>query len=275
MLAKRIATALVGIPVAVYIINYGQWLFGITVSFLALAAWHEYYVMVGRNGHHPSYLLGFLGITLFLGCAWVGNPQETVTVATLITLIILGKTVIACGKFSLPDAAFTLLGLFYIGLPFSHLLLLRFMDASLFAIPSAGLMSTGALFLWLAFIGTWASDTFAYLVGSKYGKTKLCPTISPGKTREGALGGLCGSILSVLAFGYLFHIPFIHLVFMGLFVGLSAPFGDLVESSLKRYCCVKDSGRLLPGHGGVLDRFDSIMFTVPTVYYYVQFFLLR
>lgn len=274
MLAKRIATALVGIPVAVYVINYGQWLFGITVSFLALAAWHEYCVMVGRGGHYPSRLLGFIGVALVLGCAWIGNSQETVTVITFITLIVLGKTVFSYGKFSLVDAAFTLLGFLYIALPFSHLLLLRFLDPSLSGGSSAG-MSMGALFLWIAFIGTWASDTFAYLVGSKFGKVKLCPAISPGKTREGAIGGLLGSILSVVIFGYIFHIELLHLFFMGLFVGLAAPFGDLVESSLKRFCCVKDSGKLLPGHGGVLDRFDSIMFTVPAVYYYIQFFLIR
>ncbi|WP_312517745.1 phosphatidate cytidylyltransferase [Anaerospora sp.] len=273
MLAKRIATALVGIPVAVYVINYGQWLFGLTVSFLALAAWHEYCVMVEQNGIYPSKLLGLIGVALVLGCAWVGNSQETVTVLTLISLIILGKTVISYGKFSLVDAALTLLGLLYIALPFSHLLLLRFLEPSLSS-TSAG-MTTGAMYLWIAFVGTWASDTFAYLVGSKFGKAKLCPAISPGKTREGAIGGLFGSIFAVLILGHFFHIALIHSFFMGVFVGLVAPLGDLVESSLKRYCCVKDSGRLLPGHGGVLDRFDSIMFAVPAVYYYVEFFLIR
>ena len=138
----------------------------------------------------------------------------------------------------------------------------------------AGTLSAGAVYLWIAFLGTWASDTFAYLVGSKIGRTKLAPLISPGKTREGAVGGLIGTIVTVAVFGSLFQLPLHHLLALGLLVGIVAPLGDLVQSVIKRYVGVKDSGNFFPGHGGVLDRFDSILFAVPAVYYYIQIFLL-
>lgn len=274
MVAKRVATAVIGIPVAIFIINYGQWLFGLAISFLALVAWYEYVKMMENKQLKPSFWIGIIGVTLFLGCAWFGNPLETATIAILCTLIVLGKTVMAYHHFSLPDAAFTLLGLFYIGLSFSHLLLLRFVDMA-FSVPSTLSLSYGALYLWIAFLGTWASDTFAYFVGTKFGRTKLCPAISPSKTREGALGGLAGSVITIVIFGSQFGVPAMHLLCLGLVVGVAAPVGDLVESVMKRYAGVKDSGKFFPGHGGVLDRFDSILFAVPAVYYYVQVFLLR
>lgn len=273
MLAKRIATAVVGIPVAIYIINYGQWLYGITISFLALVAWREYTQIMLNNQIRIAVTVGYSGIVLFIACSWLGNPIEIAAVSTLITIAVLVRTVFTHLTFSLIEAALTLLGLFYIGFSFSHLLLLRFID-SVYLVPSTSSLSYGAMYLWIAFLGTWASDTFAYFVGSKYGRIKLCPAISPGKTREGAIGGLIGSMLTVLAFGSFFGIPWNHLIAMGLLVGFAAPLGDLVESVIKRYAGVKDSGAFFPGHGGVLDRFDSIMFTVPVVYYYVQVFLL-
>ena len=171
------------------------------------------------------------------------------------------------------DVAFSILGIFYIGLAFSHLLLLRFTDSSLIIPTFFGLMPMGEVYLWLAFIGTWASDTFAYFIGSFLGKHKLCPAISPGKTIEGGIGGLLGSVGVVLAIGMTLHMPIQHGLALGILIGVAAPAGDLVESALKRFTGVKDSGNILPGHGGVLDRFDSILFTVPVVYYYIHGFI--
>ncbi|HEY3425677.1 MAG TPA: phosphatidate cytidylyltransferase [Negativicutes bacterium] len=273
MLGKRLLTAIIGIPVAVYIINYGQGLFVVAVTLLNLLAWHEYCGMLRKKDIKVSYRLGILGNIILLGCAWWGNSQETIMVMLVITLLVLVKTVISCQAFSLSDAAFTLLGMMYIGLCFSHLILLRFTNDFVYFVTSFATLSAGAVYLWLPFIGTWASDSFAFLVGSQLGKHKLCPTVSPGKTVEGVIGGLVGSILAVIAFGNFFHIPLLHTVMIGILVGIVAPLGDLAESALKRFTGVKDSGRILPGHGGVLDRFDSILFAVPTVYYYVQTFM--
>lgn len=273
MLSKRILTAVIGIPIAIYIINFGQWLFTLSIVLLALIAWQEYYAMMRYKGVQISYLVGLAGTGLLLGCAAFGNSQELVFTIMLMLVLSISTIITSCTKVTIADGAFTFLGIIYIGLSFSHLIMLRFTDNLTTVISPIADLPAGAFYIWLAFIGTWASDTFAYFVGLKFGRTKLCPAISPAKTREGAIGGLIGCILAIGLAGSLFKLPLLHSATIGLLVGIAAPLGDLVESAIKRYAGVKDSGKLLPGHGGVLDRFDSIMFTVPTVYYYVYAFI--
>jgi phosphatidate cytidylyltransferase len=274
MLGKRILTAVIGIPVAVYVINYGEWLFAAAVLVLTLLAWHEFYTMLQNKNIKIYYSLGILINIFILGCAWLGNSQEFIMVMFLGTLLALLKVVTSGNKFTVVDAAFSLLGLFYIGMSFAHLLLLRYTDSSLYLTTSWGQLSAGAAYLWLAFVGTWASDTFAFFTGSYFGKNKLCPLISPSKTVEGALGGMVGSIIAIIVLGMLFKLPVSHSAIMGILVGIAAPLGDLVESAMKRFAGVKDSGQILPGHGGILDRFDSILFAVPVIYYYMHAFIL-
>lgn len=270
MLGRRLFTALIGIPITIYVINYGEWLFAAAILILTLLAWHEFYVMLQNKNIRIFYNLGFLTNVLILGCAWLGNPNEIIMILFLATLFILLKVVVSGNKFTIADAAFSLLGIMYIGISFSHLLLLRYSDSSLNIVTSWGALSGGTAYLWLAFIGTWANDTFAYFVGSRFGRHKLCPAISPAKTIEGALGGMLGSILVILALGELFKVSVGQSLVMGILVGLAAPIGDLTESAIKRFANVKDSGRILPGHGGILDRFDSILFVVPVIYYFLH-----
>lgn len=275
MLGKRILTAIVGIPVAVYVISYGQWLFAMAVLILALLAWYEFYAMLKNKNINVLYSWGFLINSVILGCAWLGNSQEFVAVVFVSTLLALLRIVTTSSKFTVVDAAFSVLGISYIGVSFAHLLLLRFTDHSIYIMTSWGQISSGAAYLWLAFVGTWASDTFAYFVGTYFGRHKLCPKISPGKTAEGALGGILGSIIAIIVLGTVFKLSIVHSLVMGILVGVAAPIGDLVESAMKRFAGVKDSGQILPGHGGILDRFDSILFTVPAIYYYMHAFVLR
>jgi phosphatidate cytidylyltransferase len=272
MLTKRIVTAVIGIIAAVFIVNYGQWVFAVAALCLTLLAWHEFTAMLFRREVELSYWLGVAGVALVWGTAWLGNARETVAVLLLVSFVILAKMVLAHATFTLRDAACTIAGMIYVGLAFAHLVLLRFSDQSLILATSFGSLSAGAAYLWLAFVGTWSSDTFAFFVGSKFGKHKLAPAVSPGKTWEGTVGGVVGSVLGVAIMGGLCQFSLVHSAVIGLLVGVVAPLGDLVESSIKRFCGVKDSGRLLPGHGGVLDRFDSVMFAAPAVYYYLQLF---
>ena len=275
MLGKRILTAVIGMPIAVYVINYGKGLFATAVLILMLLAWREFQQMLENKNINICYGLGIIINILMLGCAWQGNSQELVMLSFLSTLLVLCWTVISSKKFNVIDAAFTSLGISYIGMSFAHLLLLRYTDGPLYLMTSWGQISAGAAYLWLAFVGTWASDTFAYFVGTYLGKHKLCPAISPGKTIEGAIGGMVGSILVIILLGKLFNLPVHHSAIMGILVGIVAPIGDLVESAMKRFAGVKDSGNILPGHGGILDRFDSILFAVPAIYYYMHIFVLR
>lgn len=274
MLMKRVVTALVGALAAGYIINYGQWVYASTVAILALLAWREFCQMFSKKKIILWNGIGSLGILILLGCAWFGNSQEIIMLVFAMTLFILVRTVVFPNSFNIVNASVTLLGILYIGLSFSYLLLLRFTDASNVISSIFGNLTIGTAFLWVTFLGTWANDTFAFFVGSHFGRHKLCPQVSPGKTIEGAIGGVIGSILIVCIAGSFFNLSFLHSLIVGLFIGIVGPLGDLTESAIKRFTGVKDSGNLLPGHGGVLDRFDSIMFAVPTVYYYLHAFIL-
>jgi phosphatidate cytidylyltransferase len=274
MLGIRLLTAVIGIPITIFVINYGEWLFAVAILILTLLAWHEFYIMLQNKNIRVFYNVGFLVNLLILGCAWLGNPQEIIMILFFTMLFTLLKIVVSSNKFTVVDAAFSLFGIMYIGISFSHLLLLRYSDSSVHIATSWGTLSAGAAYLWLAFVGTWANDTFAYFVGSRFGKHKLCPVISPAKTIEGALGGMFGSILASILLGMLFQLSVGQSLVIGILVGLAAPIGDLTESAIKRFTNVKDSGRILPGHGGILDRFDSILFVVPVVYYYVYGFVL-
>ena len=117
----------------------------------------------------------------------------------------------------------------------------------------------------------WSVDTFAYFFGRWFGKNKLAPQLSPGKTIEGSIGGLIGAILVGGAFGHWIHLPLMHGLAVGALAGVMGQVGDLFESALKREMGIKDFGRVLPGHGGALDRFDSLLFVAPLAYLYLHF----
>ena len=129
--------------------------------------------------------------------------------------------------------------------------------------------------VWVMFIGTWASDSFAYFAGRAFGSHKLAPAISPNKTIEGFFGGLIGTIAVVVGLGWLLAMPLPQMAALGAAIAVLGTLGDLVESMMKRQTGIKDSGAIIPGHGGVWDRFDSVLFTVPLVYYYTVYIVLR
>lgn len=164
---------------------------------------------------------------------------------------------------ALASIAVTLFGLLYIAWLFSFFVKLKFMPQ-------------GALLVSFVILVTKMGDIGAYLVGSSIGKRNLIPRISPHKTMEGTMGGLVFSVLSaVLSKLYLPSFPMGHLIVLGFLLGILAQVGDLAESLLKRDCCVKDSGAILPGFGGMLDLMDSLLFTTPIFYFYVEVLMKR
>lgn len=267
MLVQRIVTGLVGMLVTFFVVNQGGALFSAAVAVLAATAWHEYCGAFARFKLRPSYALGMLGIAFVLGCAHFGQWQDAAGVMTLTTLLVLSKAVLFSAQFSIRQACVSVCGVFYIALPFAHLILLRAMEGQALL---GGALTLGCALVWTMFIGTWASDTFAFFVGSHFGKHKLCPKISPGKTKEGFAGAIAGTIALTTAFGAYLGWPLGHMAALGALIAVTGTIGDLVESSFKRLTGIKDSGSFLPGHGGAWDRFDSVLFTAPMVYYYVQ-----
>jgi len=152
------------------------------------------------------------------------------------------------------------LGLLYLPFLLGHLVLLRPLE-------------DGRSWIFLVLLVVMACDTFAYFVGSQFGKRKLYPAVSPNKSIEGGVGGLAGSVLAVLlaSITFLPQIGIIDGVFVGLLLGVAGQLGDLFESLLKRACGVKDSGTIIPGHGGMLDRLDSLLFAFPVVYFLAKY----
>ena len=178
------------------------------------------------------------------------------------------------GDVSVHDAAVSVAGICYIGMPFALLILLRNMTGPVYTTPIET-FSCGAVMVWVMFIGTWASDSFAYFAGRAFGSHKLAPAISPNKTIEGFFGGLIGTIAVVVGLGWLLAMPLPQMAALGAAIAVLGTLGDLVESMMKRQTGIKDSGAIIPGHGGVWDRFDSVLFTAPLVYYYTVYIVLR
>ncbi|OGW19807.1 MAG: hypothetical protein A3K09_02785, partial [Nitrospinae bacterium RIFCSPLOWO2_12_FULL_47_7] len=159
-------------------------------------------------------------------------------------------------RLAINQIAYTLLGVFYVAGLLGFFVLLRNLQE-------------GPFLIFFVFIVIWLGDTAAYYAGRRFGKTRLAPHISPNKTVEGAIAGLGGSLLGGVAAKFWFlPIPLIHCLIVAIICGIIGQFGDLAESVLKRNTGTKDSGALIPGHGGILDRLDSLMFAGPAFYFY-------
>lgn len=271
MLAKRIITGVIGGALTIGIIYEGGWLFFFMMILLAILGWHEYCNLVRKLGANLSERLGAGWIVCFFAAYWFGSVKVMMLLAVAAMLWLLLQTVLFHGKIKPVDSAYTLYGLLYVSGGFLAMLALRNGQIASYITDafSSVMLEPARFFMFLLIFSTWASDTFAFAVGKVKGKNKLCPSISPGKTQEGALGGFIGTVVTALVFSLIFQFSLIHALAIGIIIAVAAPLGDLVESILKRVCQVKDSGTLIPGHGGVLDRFDSLLFAAPAVYVYL------
>ena len=268
MLQKRVTTALWGIPLIATAVWFDQPLpwFTILIAIWGLLAVFEFYNMGKLAKIAPLTWFGLLWTLLFIISPHIDN--EYITIPTLLAggvglsliLIVLRRR-----EGAFVGWAWTMGGILYLGWLLSYLVALRGLD-------------DGRNWLFLALLATFASDTAAYFTGKALGRHKLAPIISPSKTWAGTIGGLLGAVVVSL----LFTLPtplqlplsWWQAIILGLLVSLSGQLGDLVESLLKRNTGVKDSGSLLAGHGGFLDRIDSIVFAGVVVYYYVVWIVL-
>lgn len=265
----RIITGIIGIVLAALVIQTGGNVFAGAVLLLAFGAWYEYCNAFKQKGYKPTFVTGMVLISIMWAGGFLGSNGLLVCSVMLSALVIMLLTVLNHGKFDVLSAVISVTGVFYIGLSFVHLVMLRFIGEEAYISTSLGDFQLGCALVWVALIGTWASDTFAYFAGCFLGKHKLCEEISPKKTIEGFIGGLIGTTSSVAGLGVFFGFDVVVMAVLGFFICIVATLGDLVESVVKRYTGIKDSGNIIPGHGGVWDRFDSVIYTVPFVYYFM------
>lgn len=278
-LTSRVAVAAVGVPFALVLLYFGGWPLAIVLALISAGAAAEFYRLAEQRGVRPFIAAGAVLATLpILLAAWFEMPADAAAWSWRIfvasALLLATAVIFLRGVQGAPLAvtAVTLFGALFTGGTLAYALFLR--EMPMVHHNEEWSAWVGPALLAFPLILTWLNDTFAYFGGRKWGKRKLIPSVSPGKTVAGALSGLIGTTLAAALYVHLVFDAWlgIHLsVFFGALVGLiaspAAQVGDLAESLLKREAGVKDSGALLPGHGGILDRFDSLFFTIPVTYW--------
>ncbi|MBC8590503.1 phosphatidate cytidylyltransferase [Wansuia hejianensis] len=253
--SKRVVTGIVGVLLLILIVQKGEFYLATSIFILSLIGLWEFYNALKNINIKPVETIGYLGaIGIFISSVNSYFPISAILTFVTLTLLI---SLVLNKDTTLQDISATLLSIVYIPFLFSHI---YYLD--------------GTKYIWLIFIMGFGTDTFAYIFGHLFGKNKLAPKISPNKTIEGSFGGIIGSLVFTVIFSLYFELePLWKLVFLAIVVSILSQIGDLVASRIKRLARIKDYGFIMPGHGGVLDRFDSIIFCAPLIYYYVTYFL--
>jgi len=279
-LTQRILTAIIGVPLLLLVFYFGSYYFLIFILLIVGFGSYEFFRLVDNKNLDNKYIIGIVFCIILPIGANFGYLYFIFlfTLVSIFTLFInlqkqdLSNTLIGAGtKF---------LGIVYIGWFLSHAILIRNINESVFPyIDNINLKNNDIGFFWIVFVVacTFLNDTAAYFFGKYKGKIKLVPRLSPGKTVEGTVCGIFMALLCGMLINLIFSSPISYKwsMLLGFVVGAVAVLGDLIESMFKRSVSIKDSGGLLPGHGGVLDRFDSLVLVFPVMYYLILFYYLR
>ena len=258
----RELTALVLSPITIYIIGWSHpYVFDATIALVGALALYEFLIL----GRHKGYAIPIplcIAVMLFIVGAFILEPisvEMGVFVALLLipAWYVFGKSEL---DQALPSSAIAVMATLYVGM----------LGGSLIRLRTDFGPKIGPKLVFFLLLVVWLGDAGAYYVGKKFGRRKLSPRISPKKTVEGGAGGIATSIVAATVMHYTFfpQFPLVHAIIGGVILSISGVIGDLAESMWKRSAAVKDSGTLIPGHGGFLDRFDSIFFTTPILYVY-------
>jgi phosphatidate cytidylyltransferase len=274
---QRLISGVLGGALLLTLIYYGGIAYALAIGLLVCWGIREYTELLRCQGLRPqTQVMLFISLLLLTVIFIVtnyprvipGNPlqhsERFLTIMVLATFFIIFTNELLQGapEQGLVNAAVNLFGTVYIGFLFAYMLLLRYLPG-----PS------GFFYVLFTVLVTWANDTSAYFIGIKFGRHKLSPKISPKKSVEGSVAGLLGGMVAAVIMGAFFKKSLFLMGLVGILVVAAGQFGDLIESILKRNAGVKDSGSFLPGHGGLLDRFDSLLTAAPLVYYLVSYIL--
>jgi phosphatidate cytidylyltransferase len=262
-LAKRISVAAFGIPLLIITDYLGGWYFFSIILLISIVAQWEFYTLQKNNNISPQKISGIIMGIIILFTIQIQNWKLGSIIIILCLMLILANEMLRRHENVSANIGVTFLGVLYIPLLLGSFLYIRTMVDSIFPTEN----NAGFKFILAIFASIWICDTFAYAFGKWLGKHKLYEKVSPNKSIEGGIAGVIGSILTFFIFKYLHIFPFsISEVFIfGIVIGILGQTGDLVESWFKRDAGVKDSSALLPGHGGMLDRFDSLIFVSPAM----------
>ncbi len=287
-LSKRSLVGVIGIPLALIVIYFGSWYFATVVILLSVMALWEYYALAERKNARPAKYFGLvMNVAMLLNFyLFFDKGYFAIVMFIQLSVLFVGSMLIQLymrNEQAIVNLATTVAGVLYMTFLLGPLLLLREFSLVIRMFDSFGMSgkylndpvflknSTWGVFVIIIFFAIWICDSAAYFIGKAYGKNSLFERISPKKTWEGAIAGFFFAVLSFYTFSLFLlpELPSIHAIVLGIIVGTAGQIGDLAESQLKRDAEVKDSSDLIPGHGGVLDRFDSIMFVSPIILIYL------
>lgn len=254
-LGKRVSSAILGIILLIFLVNKGGIYLATAILVISIIGLKEFYKAVNNIGFKPYEIIGFIGtIFIYISDIYPIIQRDFVFTVAIITLLIY---MLKNNEVRLDNIGITLIGILYIPFLLFHISYLQ-----------------GSKYIWLIFIIAFGTDTFAYFAGNRFGKRKLCPQISPNKTVEGSIGGIIGSLILTIIYAIIMNLDAsFRLMILAIISSIISQFGDLIASRIKRISGIKDYGKLIPGHGGVLDRFDSIILVAPVIYYFVRYFL--
>lgn len=262
----RLLTALIGIPLIILLLLSPVPVMTVIIMLVSVVGLYEFFRAAKLLQHKVLCLFGFLA-ALFIPVGSYFAPATVLAMIYIYMILLFCLMLLSGKKIHFEQLAFVLIGLMYIPYFLSHILYLRN-------------LSFGNFYVWLVFLGAFMTDSCAYFVGKAFGKHKLCPNISPKKTVEGAIGGVIGCGISFLVFGLIINGFFAAwlegqqmnlwmLFILGLLAAVVSEIGDLVASMIKRQFGIKDFGNILPGHGGILDRCDSIVLVAPLIFLFI------
>ena len=263
MFKTRLISGIVLVAAALILLIFGGIPLAVVCLGLSLIGMTELYracgIMTGKK-LNPLVIVSFICAIAWYAALFFGNEKTYLPVLIASLMAIMCVYVCSYPKYKSEDVISAYFGLIYVAVMLSFIFQTRQLES-------------GKILCWLIILSAWGSDTFAYCTGMLIGKHKMAPVLSPKKSIEGAVGGVVGAAVLGVVYALVFGQPPIEYGIICIFGALISMVGDLAASAIKRNRGIKDYGTLIPGHGGVLDRFDSIIFTAPVIYYFAYFIL--
>lgn len=281
-LSKRILTAVIGVPIVVFAFIKGGYVLLTIVVFVALVGLWEFFNMMEKRGYKPLKISGYISGLVIIFSVYFLNSYTLILSGVILFILFLGLFE-KDNKAALSGTGGTIFGVFYIAGLLSFGIKIRNIGLMLgqqykmlgsFLISNHIDDNTGVYAIFFVVAVIFLSDTGAYFIGKAYGRRRVAPNISPKKSWEGAAGGVIASLIAAIIMWCIApsRFPFIHVIILSVILSIVGLAGDLVESRIKRDAEVKDSGTIFPGHGGVMDRIDALLFGLPVAYVYFLFY---